>query len=164
MIDGLGYGRRGMVFSIIGNGDNDMKEIKHKGCFFSDESYTTGAGYATLLNLEAPAAGKKNFLVGAVFHHAKAGVGYQVDYGISTDIDDSLGSILMDSVKSNSEVLVNSIQTVSTTDSSTSKIVLPLKGIVIPDDNVTYHYGQRSVGTESNILNGVDVYYVEDDE
>lgn len=161
MQSNIGFGRRFMFYIANGNGNEAMKEIKHKGYFIDDESFSTGAGYCDTITLDNPGVGNSNYLVGAVFHHAKAGVAYQVDYALSKDGSESR-SILLDNVKSDAQIIVNCMQGIETSGFQTDMVILGQKGIKLPDDDVVFMYGQRSVGTETNILHGVDVYYIED--
>ena len=155
----LGYGIHRMQRYYFERG-REMTEVKHKAYFWATSENNNVAVNATI-PLEAPGAGKSNYLIGAVFHHSKAGMAYQVDYGLSKDLTEA-GNIQTEAVKEESDTLVNAIQNITTTGADSVGIGFGQKGIKLPDDDVRLLYGQNSAGAEV-ILRGVDIYYIEDD-
>jgi hypothetical protein len=142
-------------------GASPMKEIKHKAFFYNDSVAVDTASNTTIV-LDTPGVGKSNFLVGAIFHHSKAGMSYQVDYGLSKDLSEA-GNIQTEAVKEETDTIVNSMQQVTDSGADTVGIAFGEKGIKLTNDNIRFLYAQNSVGTETSILKGVDIYYCEDD-
>lgn len=137
-----------------------MTDVKHKA-FFDSSSVPADTAENNTINLDAPGTGKSNYLVGAIFHHIKAGVAYQVDHGLSKDLTEA-GNIQTEAVKEESDTLLNALQNVKTDGCDSVGIAFGAKGIKLPDDNIRYLYAQNSVGSEL-VLHGVDIYYIEDD-
>jgi hypothetical protein len=158
MIKHRWYGRRSIPHAIQ-NGDRAMVEVKHVAWFDSGAVAQNTADNNTI-TLEAPGAGKSNYLVGAIFHHFQAGMPYRVDHALSKDLTEA-GNIQTEAVKEEPDTLINELQNVTGTGCDSVGMGFGAKGIKLPDDNVRYLYAQGSAGQES-ILHGVDIYYIED--
>lgn len=152
--------RRMFINNGLGLGIGLMQEIKHKAYFYNSAVPLDTASNTTIV-LDTPGVGKSNFLVGAIFHHEKAGMSYQVDYGLSKDLAEA-GNIQTEAVKEESDTLVNAMQRIETDGADSVGLGFGEKGIKLPDDNVRLLYAQNSAGAES-VLRGVDIYYCEDD-
>lgn len=148
------------MFMKINTGGRTMQEMKHKAYFWAT-SENKDVAVNTTVPLEAPGIGKSNYLVGAIFHHGKAGMAYQVDYGLSKDLTEA-GNIQLEAVKEESDTLVNSMQNITTSGADSVGVGFGAKGVKLPDDDIRLLYAQNSAGAEV-ILRGVDIYYIEDD-
>jgi hypothetical protein len=154
----VGYGRR-FMYHVTNGGKAAMQEVKHKAWFDSGAVAQNTADNNTI-TLDAPGAGKSNYLVGAIFHHVQAGMSYRVDHGLSKDLTEA-GNIQTEAVKEESDTMMNALQGVTGTGCDSDGYGFGAKGIKLPDDDIRYLYAQGSAGQES-VLHGVDIYYIQD--